>query len=137
MISVNGKIRPAMAPVSARWEPKFFAGFLLLFGYCDSEKVFWRRYIVRDRYWTIEVMLISSGWGKGWSGWFATLNTSFFITCNHQLSSIDKPFWQIYQYLKLRSRQVLHCISNVVLLCLALQQQCCMITCIASLKCFL
>ena len=87
------------------------------------------------------------------NGWFPTLITRIFATCNHQFSEfdwwgflptsspnrsectiLDGPFWQVYQYLKLFSLPVLHFTTNVLLDLLAWQQQCCFITCDAWLK---
>ena len=51
----------------------------------------------------------------------------------HQ-KNLDVPFWQIYQNLKLCSLQVLYCITTVVVHYLAPQRQCCIVTCVASMK---
>ena len=54
---------------------------------------------------------------------------------NHlQQNNLDIPFWQIYQYLRLCSLPVLYCTTTVLLYCLELEHQCCIVTYVASLK---
>ena len=51
----------------------------------------------------------------------------------HQ-KNLDVPFWHIYQYLKLCSMPVLYYTITDVLHYLALQHQCCIVTCFPSMK---
>ena len=48
--------------------------------------------------------------------------------------NLDVRVWQVYKYFKLCSPPVLHCTSNAMLRYLALQYQCCIITCVEQLE---
>ena len=48
--------------------------------------------------------------------------------------NLNIPFWQIYQYLKLRALQKLYYTTTIVLHYLALQNHRCIVTCAALLK---